>query len=79
MPKIIFSVLFVLLTAISFGQSSKLVRGKIVDQKTSREIEELKIQIQNVKTKQVFKTSIVFYFWKKIVLKCVIIQNYTIP
>lgn len=56
MPKIIFSVLFVLLTAISFGQSSKLVRGKIVDQKTSREIEELKIQIQNVKTKQVFKT-----------------------
>lgn len=56
MPKIIFSVFFVLLTAISFGQSSKLVRGKIVDQKTSREIEELKIQIQNVKTKQVFKT-----------------------
>jgi len=56
MPKIISSVLFVLLTAISFGQASKLVRGKIVDQKTSREIEELKMQIQNVKTKQVFKT-----------------------
>ena len=56
MPKIIISALFVLITSISFGQSTKLVRGKIVDQKTSREIEELKIQIQNVKTKKVFKT-----------------------
>jgi cellulose synthase/poly-beta-1,6-N-acetylglucosamine synthase-like glycosyltransferase len=56
MPKIIISAFFILLTAISFGQSSKLVRGKIVDQKTSREIEELKVQIQNVKTKKVFKT-----------------------
>ena len=56
MPKIIISALFVLITSISLGQSTKLVRGKIVDQKTSREIEELKIQIQNVKTKKVFKT-----------------------
>jgi cellulose synthase/poly-beta-1,6-N-acetylglucosamine synthase-like glycosyltransferase len=56
MPKIIISALFVLMTSISLGQSTKLVRGKIVDQKTSREIEELKIQIQNVKTKKVFKT-----------------------
>jgi len=56
MPKIFFSVLFVLIATISFGQSSKLVRGKIVDQKTSREIEELKIQIQNVKTKKIRKT-----------------------
>ena len=55
MPKIIISALFVLITSISLGQSTKLVRGKIVDQKTSREIEELKIQIQNVKTKKVFK------------------------
>ena len=56
MPKIFFSVLFVLIATISLGQSSKLVRGKIVDQKTSREIEELKIQIQNVKTKKIRKT-----------------------
>lgn len=56
MPKIIISALFVLMTSISLGQSTKLVRGKIVDQKTSREIEELKIQIQNVKTKKVFKS-----------------------
>ncbi len=56
MPKIIISALFILITSISLGQSTKLVRGKIVDQKTSREIEELKIQIQNVKTKKVFKT-----------------------
>ena len=56
MPKIFFSVLFVLVATISLGQSSKLVRGKIVDQKTSREIEELKIQIQNVKTKKIRKT-----------------------
>jgi cellulose synthase/poly-beta-1,6-N-acetylglucosamine synthase-like glycosyltransferase len=56
MPKIFFSVLFVLISTISLGQSSKLVRGKIVDQKTSREIEELKIQIQNVKTKKIRKT-----------------------
>ena len=55
MPKIFFSVLFVLVATISLGQSSKLVRGKIVDQKTSREIEELKIQIQNVKTKKIRK------------------------
>lgn len=56
MPKIIISALFVLITSISLGQSTKLVRGKIVDQKTNREIEELKILIQNVKTKKVFKT-----------------------
>jgi cellulose synthase/poly-beta-1,6-N-acetylglucosamine synthase-like glycosyltransferase len=56
MPKIFFSILFVLIATISLGQSSKLVRGKIVDQKTSREIEELKIQIQNVKTKKIRKT-----------------------
>ena len=55
MPKIFFSVLFVLIATISLGQSSKLVRGKIVDQKTKSEIEELKIQIQNVKTKKIFK------------------------
>ena len=55
MPKIIISTLFILLTSLSFGQSTKLVRGKIIDQKTKSEIEELKIQIQNVKTKKIFK------------------------
>ena len=56
MPKIIISTLFILLTSLSFGQSTKLVRGKIIDQKTKSDIEELKIQIKNVKTKKITKT-----------------------
>ena len=52
MPKISL-LLFVLFTSsIYFAQTTKFVRGRLVDQKTERAAEEVDITLQNVKTKK---------------------------
>jgi cellulose synthase/poly-beta-1,6-N-acetylglucosamine synthase-like glycosyltransferase len=53
-PKICF--LFFVLVSFStvYSQTTKIVKGRIIDQKTKRSVDELKISLFNVKTKQKF-------------------------
>jgi cellulose synthase/poly-beta-1,6-N-acetylglucosamine synthase-like glycosyltransferase len=53
-PKICF--LFFVLVSFStvYSQTTKIVKGRIIDQKTKRSVDELKVSLFNVKTKQKF-------------------------
>lgn len=54
MPKISFFIFLVLFTSSLTAQTTRIIRGQIIDQKTERPAEEVKIALQNVNTKKLY-------------------------
>ena len=55
-PKIAFLIFVLVCSTFSFAQTTQLIKGEIIDQKTKRSVEELELKLQNVKTKKSYLT-----------------------
>ncbi len=55
-PKISFLIFVFVCSTFSFAQTTQLIKGEIIDQKTKRSVEELALKLQNVKTKKSYLT-----------------------
>ena len=66
MPKFLKTLIILFLSINSFAQSTKLIKGKLIDEKTENPIEKASIILKNKETKKVYKTSTeengAFYF-----------------
>jgi len=54
MPKIISFLILLFLTANINSQTTRAVRGKVIDQKTENPVEEVQLRLQNIKTKKAY-------------------------
>ena len=54
MPKIISFLILLFFTAIINAQTTRVVRGKVIDQKTENPVEEVQLKLQNIKTKKAY-------------------------
>lgn len=56
MPKFFISVLILLFSINSFGQSTKLIKGRLIDEKTENPVEKVDLTLKNKETKVLYKT-----------------------
>ena len=56
MPKFFISILILLFSIHSFGQSTKLIKGRLVDEKTENPVEKVGLTLKNKATKVLYKT-----------------------
>ena len=57
MPKFFKTLIILFLSINSFAQSTKLIKGKLIDEKTENPIEKASIVLKNKETKKVYKTT----------------------
>ncbi len=57
MPKFLKTLIILFLSINSFAQSTKLIKGKLIDEKTENPIEKASIVLKNKETKKVYKTT----------------------
>lgn len=57
MPKFFKTLIILFLSIHSFAQSTKLIKGKLIDEKTENPIEKASIILKNKETKKVYKAS----------------------
>ncbi len=54
MPRFFSFVTLLFLSTTFYAQSTRVVRGKVIDQKTENPVEEVQLKLQNVKTKKTY-------------------------